>query len=70
MFFRIFFNFRTIFTLINNFPIETFNIHHHRREKIYRGKRDSFVNDMTRGTTWEGVECLVLRKVQIKIALQ
>jgi hypothetical protein len=28
-----------------------------------------FGNGMTRGTTWEGVEYLVLTKVQIRIAL-
>ena len=51
------------------FPIVTLKTYHHRKEKIYRGSRDSFGNGMTRGTTWEGVEYLVVTKVQIRIAL-
>ena len=51
------------------FPIVTFKIYHHRKEKSYRRSRDSFGNGMTRGTTWEGVEYLVVTKVQIRIAL-
>ena len=50
-------------------PIVTLKIYHHRKEKSYIGSRDSFGNGMTRGTTWEGVEYLVLTKVQIRIAL-
>ena len=51
------------------FPIVTLKIYHHRKEKSYIGSRDSFGNGMTRGTTWEGVEYLVLTEVQIRIAL-
>ena len=35
-------------------------IDHHRKEKSYRGPREVFGNGMTRGTTWEGVEVLVM----------
>ena len=38
------------------FPTVTLNIYQHRKEKSYRGSRDSFGNGMTRVTTWEGVE--------------
>ena len=51
------------------FPIVTLKIYHHRKEKSYKGSRDSFGNGMTRGTTWEGVEYLVVTKVKISIAL-
>ena len=53
------------------FPIVlvTLKIYHHRKEKSYRGSKDSFGNGMTRGTTWEGVEYLVVTKVKISIAL-
>ena len=44
-------------------------IYQHRKEKSYRGSRDSFGNGMTRGTTWEGVEYLVATKVKISITL-
>ena len=47
----------------------TLKIYQHRKEKSYRGSRDSFGNGMTRGTTWEGVEYLVVTKVKISIAL-
>ena len=43
--------------------------YHHRKEKSYRGSRDSFGNGMTRGTTWEGVQYLIVTKVKISIAL-
>ena len=33
------------------------------------GSRDRFGNGMTRGTTWEGLEYLVVTKVKIRIAL-
>ena len=45
------------------FPIVKLKIYHHRKEKSYRGTRDSFGNGMTRGTTWESVEYLVVTKV-------
>ena len=51
------------------FPIVMLKIYHHRKEKSYRGSRDSFGNGMTRGTTWEGVEYFVVTKVKISIAL-
>ena len=38
------------------FSTVTLNIYQHRKEKSYRGSRDSFGNGMTRVTTWEGVE--------------
>ena len=38
------------------FTIVTLKTYHHRKEKSYRGSRDSFENGITRGTTWEGVE--------------
>ena len=38
------------------FFIVTLKTYHHRKEKSYRGSRESFRNGMTRGTTWEGVE--------------
>ena len=52
------------------FPIVTPKIYHHWKEKSYRGSRDSFGNGMIGGTTWEGVEYLVVTKVQIRIALR
>ena len=51
------------------FPIITFETYHHRKEKSYRGSRHSFGNGMTRVTTWEGVEYLVVTKVFFNIAL-
>ena len=48
------------------FPIVLLKTYHHRKEKSYKGSRDSFGNGMTRGTTLEGVEYLVVTKVQIK----
>ena len=51
------------------FPIAKLKIYHHRKEKSYRDSRDRFGNGMTRGTTWEGVEYLVVTKVKISIAL-
>ena len=45
------------------FPIVTLKIYHHRKEKSYRGSRDSFGNGMTRGTTWEGVEVAIVETV-------
>ena len=50
-------------------PIVSLKIYHHRKEKSYRGSRDSFGNSMTRGTTWEGVEYFVVAMVKITIAL-
>ena len=44
-------------------------IYQHQKEKSYRGSRDRFGNGMTRGTTWEGVEYLVVTKVKISKAL-
>ena len=38
------------------FPTVVLKIYQHRKEKSYRGSRDSFGNGMTRVTTWEGVE--------------
>ena len=59
--------------ILNPFSIKslivTFKTYHHRKENNNRGSRDSFGNGMTRGTTWEGVEYLVVTKVQIRIAL-
>ena len=52
-----------------NFSIVALKIYHLRKEKSYRGSRDSFGNGMTSGTTWEGVEYLVVTKVKISIAL-
>ena len=51
------------------FAIVTLKIYHHRKEKSYRGSRDSFGNGMTRVITWEGVEYLVVTKVFCIIAL-
>ena len=51
------------------FPIVMLKIYHHRKENSYRGSRDSFGNGMTRGTTWEGVEYLVVTKVFCRIGL-
>ena len=45
------------------FPIVTFKIYHHRKEKSYRGPREVFGNGMTKGTTWEGVEVAEVEKV-------
>ena len=45
----------------NKFIIGTLKIYRHRKEKSYRGSRDSFGNGMTRGTTWEGVEVAIMR---------
>ena len=51
------------------FPIVTLKIYHHRKEKSYRGPMEVFGNGMTRGTTWEGVEYLVVTKVFCRIGL-
>ena len=51
------------------FPTVTLKIYQHRKEKSYRGSRDSFGNGMTRVITWEGVEYLVVTKVFCSIAL-
>ena len=45
------------------FPIVTLKTYHHRKEKSYRGSRDSFGNGMTRETSWEGVEVAIVEKV-------
>ena len=44
-------------------------IYQHRKEKSYRGSRDSFGNGMTRVITWEGVEVLVVILVFLVIPL-
>ena len=51
------------------FPVVTLKTYHNWKEKSYRGSRDSFGNGMTRGTTWEGVEYLVVTKVKNKHSL-
>ena len=51
------------------FPTVVIKIYQHRKENSYRGSRDSFGNGMTRVTTWEGVEYLVVTKVLCSIAL-
>ena len=51
------------------FPTVTLKFYQHRKEKSYRGSRDSFGNGMTRVITWEGVEYLVMTKVFCNIAL-
>ena len=51
------------------FPIVTLKTYHHRKEKSYRGSRDSFGNGMTRGTTWAGVEVAKMKKSAIRIAV-
>ena len=37
-------------------------IDHHRKEKSYKGSRDSFGNGITRGTTWKNVEVAKIKK--------
>jgi hypothetical protein len=51
------------------FPTVVLKIYQHRKEKSYRGSRESFGNGMTRVTTWEGVDYLVVTNVFFSIAL-
>ena len=45
------------------FPTVVLKIYQHRKEKSYRGSRDSFRNGMATVIKWEGVEVAIVEKV-------